>query len=123
MLEDVTDQFAISDLEYKSSQIETTVNGIDLNVKTIKTYTDMSTNPMTLVAKVNYSAYETPNQGEIYLHGLDSNRNPADVNGTCIWNNKTVSLPKVMINPNGSVPDGQVIYLVRNISDSKWWSV
>lgn len=123
MLEDVTDQFAISDLEYKSSQIETTVNGIDLNVKTIKTYTDMSTNPMTLVAKVNYSAYETPNQGEIYLHGLDSNRNPADVNGTCIWNSKTVSLPKVMINPNGSVPDGQVIYLVRNISDSKWWSV
>ena len=123
MLEDVTDQFAISDLEYKSSQIETTVNGIDLNVKTIKTYTDMSTNPMTLVAKVNYSAYENPNQGEIYLHGLDSNRNPADVNGTCIWNSKTVSLPKVMINPNGSVPDGQVIYLVRNISDSKWWSV
>lgn len=123
MLEDVTDQFAISDLEYKSSQIETTVNGIDLNVKTIKTYTDMSTNPMTLVAKVNYSAYATANDGEIYLHGLDSNRNPADVNGTCIWNSKTVSLPKVMINPNGSVPDGQVIYLVRNISDSKWWSV
>lgn len=123
ILEDVTDQFAISDLEYKSSQIETTVNGIDLNVKTIKTYTDMSTNPMTLVAKVNYSEYATPNQGEIYLHGLDSNRNPADVNGTCIWNSKTVSLPKVMINPNGSVPDGQVIYLVRNISDSKWWSV
>lgn len=123
ILEDVTDQFAISDLEYKSSQIETTVNGIDLNVKTIKTYTDMSTNPMTLVAKVNYSAYENPNEGEIYLHGLDSNRNPADVNGTCIWNSKTVSLPKVMINPNGLVPDGQVIYLVRNISDSKWWSV
>ena len=123
ILEDVTDQFAISDLEYKSSQIETTVNGIDLNVKTIKTYTDMSTNPMTLVAKVNYSAYENPNEGEIYLHGLDSNRNPADVDGTCIWNSKTVSLPKVMINPNGSVPDGQVIYLVRNISDSKWWSV
>ena len=123
ILEDVTDQFAISDLEYKSSQIETTVNGIDLNVKTIKTYTDMSTNPMTLVAKVNYSAYENPNEGEIYLHGLDSNRNPADVDGTCIWNSKTVSLPKVIINPNGSVPDGQVIYLVRNISDSKWWSV
>ena len=44
----------------------------------------MSTNPMTLVAKVNYSAYENPNEGEIYLHGLDSNRNPADVDGTCI---------------------------------------
>lgn len=123
MLEDVTDQFAISDLEYKSSQIETTVNGIDLNVKTIKTYTDMSSNPMTLVAKVNYSAYDTPNEGEVYLHGLDEKRNPADINGACIWNGVKTTLPKVMFNPNGKVPDNEVIYIVRNISDAKWWSI
>ena len=84
ILEDVTDKFAISDIEYKASQIETTVNGIDANVTTIKTYTEMSSNPMTLVAKANYSAYDTFNQGEVYLHGLDSNRNPANVDGKCI---------------------------------------
>ena len=84
ILEDVTEQFAISSMEYKASQIETTVNGINANVTTIKTYTDMSTNPMTLVAKVNYSNFDTSNDGEFYLHGLNDKRNPADVNGICI---------------------------------------
>lgn len=123
ILEDVTEQFAISSMEYKASQIETTVDGINANVTTIKTYTDMSTNPMTLVAKVNYSAYDTPNDGEIYLHGLNDKRNPADVNGTCIWNGVKTNLPKVMFNPNGKVPDGEIIFMVRNISDNKWWSI
>ena len=123
ILEDVTEQFAISSMEYKASQIETTVNGINANVTTIKTYTDMSTNPMTLVAKANYSAYDTPNEGEFYLHGLNDKRNPADVNGTCIWNGVKTSLPKVMFNPNGKVPDGEIIFMVRNISDNKWWSI
>lgn len=123
ILEDVTEQFAISSMEYKASQIETTVNGINANVTTIKTYTDMSTNPMTLVAKVNYSNFDTSNDGEVYLHGLNDKRNPADVNGICIWNGVKTSLPKVMFNPNGKVPDGEIIFMVRNISDNKWWSV
>lgn len=123
ILEDVTEQFAISSMEYKASQIETTVNGINANVTTIKTYTDMSTNPMTLVAKVNYSNFDTSNDGEVYLHGLNDKRNPADVNGTCIWNGVKTNLPKVMFNPNGKVPDGEIIFMVRNISDNKWWSI
>lgn len=123
ILEDVTEQFAISSMEYKASQIETTVNGINANVTTIKTYTDMSTNPMTLVAKANYSAFDTSNEGEIYLHGLNDKRNPADVNGICIWNGVKTNLPKVMYNPNGKVPDGEVIFMVRNISNNKWWSI
>lgn len=123
ILEDVTEQFAISSMEYKASQIETTVNGINANVTTIKTYTDMSTNPMTLVAKVNYSNFDTSNDGEVYLHGLNDKRNPADVNGICIWNGVKTSLPKVMFNPNGKVPDGEIIFMVRNISDNKWWSI
>lgn len=44
----------------------------------------MSTNPMTLVAKVNYSDFNTSNDGEVYLHGLNDKRNPADVDGICI---------------------------------------
>lgn len=123
ILEDVTEQFAISSMEYKASQIETTVNGINANVTTIKTYTDMSTNPMTLVAKANYSAFDTSNEGEIYLHGLNDKRNPANVDGKCIWNGVKTTLPKVMFNPNGKVPDGEVIFIVRNISNNKWWSV
>lgn len=123
ILEDVTEKIEVSQLEYKASQIETTVNGIDANVISIKTYTDMSSNPMTLAAKANYSAYDTPNQGEVYLHGLNDKRNPADIDGKCIWNTKTVSLPKVMFNPNSIVPDGVPVYMVRNIADNKWWSV
>lgn len=84
ILEDVTEQFGISELKHKASQIETNVNGINANVTTIKTYTDMSSNPITLVAKANYSAYDTPNEGEVYLHGLNDKRNPADVDGKCI---------------------------------------
>lgn len=111
---------AIEEVKTKTSEIKSSVDGITANVTTIKTQTDMSTNPMTLVAKPNFSAYETENEGEVFLHGLDNNRNPANVDGKCIWNNQLVALPKVMFNPNKIVADGIPIYMVRNIADKKW---
>ena len=54
-----------------------------MSVSSIKTITDMSVNPMTLQAKVNYSSYSDENIGEIYLHGLNDNRKPDDVDGKC----------------------------------------
>lgn len=84
ILEDATERFEISQLDYKASQIETNVNSINANVISIKTYTDMSSNPMTLAAKANYSEYDYPDQGEVFLHGLNEKRNPANVDGKCI---------------------------------------
>lgn len=123
ILEDATEDFQMAELKKKAVKLETDVNGINASVSTIKTITDMSNNPMTLVAKVNYSAFNTVNDGEFYLHGLDTNRNPADVDGTCMWLGQKTALPKTMFNPNGKVPEETVIYIVRNKADNKWWSV
>lgn len=114
---------AIDSIKSQTSEIKSSVDGITANVTTIKTQTDMSTNPMTLVAKPNFSAYETENNGKVYLHGLDTKRNPANVDGKCIWNDKLVTLPKAVFNPNKIVADGVPVYMVRNTGDNKWWSI
>ena len=123
LLEDATKDFEVTELQYKATKIESDISGINLSVSNIKTITDMSNNPMTLAAKINYSDFTTENQGEFYLHGLTDKRVPADINGKCLWNNEIVSLPRVMFDPNGAVPDNWIIYIVRNKADNKWWSI
>lgn len=123
ILEDATEDFQMAELTSKTVKLETDITGINASVSSIKTITDMSTNPITLVAKVNYSAYATPNPGEFYLHGLDNNRAPADIDGVCLWQGTKQVLPKTMFNPNGKVPEETPIYIVRNIADNKWWSI
>lgn len=84
ILEDATEDYAITELKYQTAKIETDVGKINASVTTIKTITDMSNNPMVLAAKVNYSTFDGANEGEFYLHGLDANKKPADVDGSCI---------------------------------------
>ena len=121
--EDATEEYSVKKLKYKTSKLKTNVDNINMSVSSIKTITDMSVNPMTLQAKVNYSSYSDENIGEIYLHGLNDNRKPDDVDGKCKWNNEDITLPKTMYNPNGKVPDGIIIYIVRDISVNKWYSI
>lgn len=83
ILEDATSEFERTDLKNKSVKLEADVNGVNASVRVIKSITDKSDNPMTLQCKVNYSAFNTENKGEIYLHGLSSNKTPADVDGVC----------------------------------------
>ena len=82
-LEDVTAEFETTDLKNKNVKLETDINGINASVTTIKSITDKSDNPMTLQVRVNYSAFNTENPGEIYLHGMNSDKSPADVDGVC----------------------------------------
>lgn len=70
-----------------------------------------------LGAKINYSTFTTLNQGEIYLHGFDSNNNPSDVNGTIYWNGKNITVPKGMIDPNSDYGIGGDIYLFMNVTN------
>ena len=74
-------------------------------------------------AKINYSAFSTPNSGEIYLHGYDNNNNPIDANGLIYWNGATVSVPKGMINPNTNCGLGNDVYIVMNKSNAAVFGV
>lgn len=120
---DVTDQFNIKELNYKTTTLEAKNGEINAAVENIKTFTQISNNPISLVAKVNYSSYDGPNDGEVYVHGLNSQKKSADIDGSCIWQDKKVVLPKQMFNPNGKVPEQEPIFMVRNIADNKWYSV
>ena len=119
-IEDVTSEFETTEVKNKAVKLETDVNGINASVSTIKSITDKSDNPMTLRCKVNYSAFNTEDYGEIYLHGLNSNKTPADVDGVCRWMDQDVTLPKVMYNPNGFAPLKHVIFMVFDKNSRKW---
>lgn len=123
IIQDATEDYSITELKNKTTKLEADMNGVTASVTTIKTITDMSTNPMTLVAKPNYSSYSESDDGEIYLHGLNDKRNPADVDGKCIWNGTVTTLPKTIYNHNAKVPDDSIIFMVRNKVDNKWWSI
>lgn len=120
VLEDATAEFETAEVKNKTVKLETDVNGINASVRTIKSITDKSDNPMTLRCKVNYSAFNTEDYGEIYLHGLNSNKTPADVDGICRWMDQDVTLPKVMYNPNGFAPLKHVIFMVFDKNSRKW---
>ena len=120
VLEDATAEFETAEVKNKTVKLETDVNGINASVRTIKSITDKSDNPMTLRCKVNYSAFNTEDYGEIYLHGLNSNKTPADVDGVCRWMDQDVTLPKVMYNPNGFAPLKHVIFMVFDKNSRKW---
>ena len=70
-----------------------------------------------LMMKVNYSAYSTKDDGELYIHGY-TNGVPADVDGYVWWNNKKITVSKRMINPNTICPYYTTIYLVLRLSSS-----
>lgn len=81
-----------------------------------KTYTDkLSTKGLGL--KVNYSAFATTNAGELYVHGFDSNGNPADVDGYLIVNGEKMTVPKGQINPNSAIGEAYITY---SKGSNKW---
>ena len=62
-------------------------NVADISLKVDKTETILNqqragTRCHNLGAKINYSSFSASNEGEIYLHGFDSNNNPSDSDGT-----------------------------------------
>lgn len=122
-IEDVTSQFETTELKNKTVKLETNVNGIDASVKTIKSITDKSDNPMILQCKVNYSAFNTENLGEVYIHGLNSNKAPADVDGICRWMNQDVTLPKTMFDPEKQIPPKTVVFMVYDKNARKWYMI
>ena len=70
-----------------------------------------------LMMKVNYSAYSTVDDGEVYLHGYTDGV-PADVDGYVWWNNKKITVPKKMINPNAICPYYTTLYIVLRLSSA-----
>lgn len=67
--------------------------------------------------KINYSAFNTPNSGKMYIHGY-SNESPADIDGCIYWNNVKRTVPKKMINPNAILPYNKYIYIVLRLSSA-----
>ena len=68
--------------------------------------------------KINYSAFNTSDSGEMYIHGY-SNGVPADINGYIYWNNIKRTVPKKMINPNAVLPYNKYIYIVLRLSNAE----
>lgn len=122
-IEDVTSEFETTDLKCKNVKMEADLNGINLSVNTIKTITDKADNPMTLQCKVNYSAFSTENLGEVYVHGLSSNKVPADIDGVCRWLNEDITLPKTMFDPQKQAPSKTVMFMVFDKNARKWFMV
>lgn len=67
--------------------------------------------------KINYSAFNTPSSGKMYIHGY-SNESPADIDGCIYWNNVKRTVPKKMINPNAILPYNKYIYIVLRLSSA-----
>lgn len=67
--------------------------------------------------KVNYENFSTSNAGECYLHGY-TNGVAADVDGYVYWNNRKITVPKKMLNPNNILPYYTTVYIVLRLSNS-----
>lgn len=64
--------------------------------------------------KVNYSAFSTPNDAEIYFHGYDENGQPADVNGWVMFKGEKVEIAKGMhVNPDTLIPWSADVFMVK----------
>ena len=123
LVQDVSDKFNIKELDYKTTVLESKNGEINAAVNKIRTFAQLSNNPISLAAKVNYSAYDSPNDGEVYVHGLNSQKKAADIDGSCLWQDNKITLPRQMFNPNGLVPEQTAIFMVRSTADNKWYSV
>ena len=123
LVQDVSDKFNIKELDYKTTVLESKNGEINAAVNKIRTFAQLSNNPISLAAKVNYAAYDSPNDGEVYVHGLNSQKKAADIDGSCLWQDNQITLPKQMFNPNGLVPEQTAIFMVRSTADNKWYSV
>jgi hypothetical protein len=63
----------------------------------------------TIGAKMNYSAFNTPNDGEAYIHGIDNTGVAQDINPSIIINGVLTEITKGMVNP-GVNTNGWVVY-------------
>lgn len=64
----------------------------------------------TLAVKANYNGFNSPNPGELFIHGFDKYGNPADVNGTIIYDGKKYDVPKGAMDTNGKWSKGFIMY-------------
>lgn len=80
-----------------------------------------------LGVKINYSAFNLPNEGEVYVHGFDANGNAADIDATIYMNGKTFTVLKGMINPDAAVgfPLNTTMYICAfaNTNNSRTFGV
>lgn len=107
-------------LRTRVSQIEVDIDGITSEVSDTQTLIEKvdtkvdNLQPTGLGWKVNYSNFATQSNGQIYLHGYDSETGEsADVDGWVIWNGIKIVVPKATINPGTVCPSDTPIYVVR----------
>ena len=70
-----------------------------------------------LAMKINHSAFNTADSGELYLHGFEDGE-PADVNGYVFWKDAKRNVTKGVINPNDVVPFDKYIYIVLRLDST-----
>lgn len=66
--------------------------------------------------KTNYSNFNTAEAGECYLHGY-TNGVAADVDGYVYWNDRKITVPKKMLNPNNILPYYTTVYIVLRLTN------
>ena len=59
--------------------------------------------------KINYSTFDTPNPGEMYIHGLDALGRPADVDGSFVYNGSRLPLLKGYVFTNVETNNGYIV--------------
>lgn len=116
----------VSTLEQTTGSISASVTNVTNRATNLENKVT-NTMPTGLRWKVNYSAFSTSNQGELYLHGINATTGEdADTDGWVYFNGKKITVPKGMINPNTMCPYNIPIYVVRRPTTSStnlvWYS-
>lgn len=127
------DGTTVTELTNRLAKAEQDANGFKQTVKNTyatQTNLDKTNNKVTnlqqtgLGWKVNYSAFATADNGEIYLHGYEGvEGKAADVDGWVLWNGAKVTIPKGKIDPNAICPYAAPIYIVRRTSNNTTYLV
>lgn len=84
------------------------------------TYATLTSNYRIKMNADSFNDTEGDAPGELYLHGLDADLAPADVNGSISLNGVTYNLPKGVINPNYHIETG---YIVFTLNTGVIWAV
>lgn len=99
----------VVDLKSITSRVEKT----ETTTTTVEQITK-GTRCHSLGAKIDYSSFSTTNEGEIYLHGFDSQNKPSDTDGYVNWSGVKLTIPKGMLNPNSSFGLLTDVYIYKN---------
>lgn len=70
--------------------------------------------------RINNNTFTVTNNGSMYIHGLDGDGNPADVNGTAFYDGTLITVPKQHVDTSQDLGTGYTGFLVMDRSTASF---